>query len=50
MVFGHHLDFIRRKMGFVRGIMVEFMKFLHYPIKLLLVELLSTEVVNARVD
>ena len=30
--------------------MVEFMKFLHYPVKLLSVEILSTELVNTWID
>ena len=49
-VFGHHLDFIRRKMCFVRGIAVEFMKFFNYPVELLSIELFSTEVVNTWID
>ena len=37
-------------MGFVRGIMVELIKPLEYAVKLLLVELFSTEVVNTWID
>ena len=49
-VFGHLLDFIRRKMGFVRTIAVELVKPLEYAVKLLLVELFSTEVIDPRVN